>query len=163
MAEADVNDLKLQLLDIYQPDSVSWWPLAPAWWLFILVTILLGLLLVYLYYKKTALRRAAMQQLNSIEQAFFKQGDINQLAMSLNILLKQILLSRATDDFIPGLTGKAWLNFLDQSCNSQDFTQGIGILLHKLPYQKTNHCNDENNKLAQELIALIKYWTIKNT
>jgi len=43
----------------------------------------------YIYYKKTALRRLALKQLDIIEQRYLQQGNINQLAMSLNKIFPQ--------------------------------------------------------------------------
>lgn len=33
------NDLMSQLRDIHTPDPVSWWPLAPGWWILMLLVI----------------------------------------------------------------------------------------------------------------------------
>jgi len=163
MTNADIDLLQQQLVDIYQPESASWWPLTPAWWLLILISILSISSLIYLYYKKTALRRYTLKQLQIIEKGFLEHGNINQLAMSLDIILRRVVLSQKTRQCSPGLIGKAWLNYLDKYSASNEFSLGVGQQLLYLPYQKPGAQSNTNSSTALKLIALVKQWVIKNT
>jgi len=165
-AEINSNLLNSQLMDIYQPDSVSWWPLAPAWWLLLLLVLMLFLILLRFIYQKTALRRAVIKELLVIESSYEKLANSNQLALSLNMLLRRVVLSHKTLSCSPGLTGQAWLQYLDQTGGekkgSHEFSQGVGQYLLSLPYQRhTSHVVDQ--ELAQELLTLVRLWVKKNT
>jgi len=182
-AELDINLLNTQLMDIYQPESVSWWPLAPAWWLLLLLVVLSMLFLMHFFYQKMALRRAAIKELKMIESTYQKDACLNQLALALNMLLRRVVMSHKTLNCSPGLSGQSWLAFLDQkgdqegdkqrelpedksgqqSGAKQEFSQGVGKHLLSLPYQKDNKVGVENQHLAQELIALVRHWVRKNT
>jgi len=163
MAELDTSLLQKQLLDIYQPESVSWWPLASGWWLLIAIALISGFFLGRYFYQKTALKRAALKELKHIELRFKRQQNLNQLTMSLNLLLRRILISSAAN-FNPGISGTAWLIYLDKTWGKPDFSQGIGKYLTTLPYQSAQHNQIENQAdIASKLIQLIRAWTRKNT
>jgi len=52
-----------QLRDIHLPEAVSWWPLAPGWWLLMVLTCLLlvGLLIcLYRRHQSNRYRRQAI-------------------------------------------------------------------------------------------------------
>lgn len=184
MLEWQEKQLLQQLQDIYQPDSVSWWPLAPGWWLLIGGVLIISVILVRLYLRKTALRRAAFKKLHEIEQQYEQFGSLNQLTMSLNQFMRRVILSRVQyyPEFEAGINGEAWLLFLDKTMYSQhvDFSQGVGRVLIELPY-RTHMAQPaiigaqagellNNGKIliiqarqAQALLHLIRQWIRKNT
>jgi len=164
MLELDKVALQSQLMDIYQPDSVSWWPLAPGWWLLLLLSLAVVTIVARYRYQKTALRRASLYELGQIEEGYKQKQSLNQLAMTLNLLLRRILLSKTLLNFEPGLYGRQWLEYLDSHWERQEFSQGAGQNLLILPYQnypKYARPSDEDNLLAKELIDLTRSWIRK--
>ena len=152
-SQPDLHTLK----DIQLPDTVSWWPPAPIWWL--LLALLVGLLLLLLYRlrQRQALRRAALRELARINANSLAGYPSQHLAMELSILLRRVALARMTDRQIAELTGAAWLQFLDSHSTGSNFSSGAGSVLIIAPY-----CADcEFDRPA--LLALAEEWIRGNT
>lgn len=85
---------KLELRDIHLPAPVSWWPLAPGWWL-LLVALLLAVLGLVLWRRGAPtrrLRRAALAELGAIEVAYATAGDGHACAAALSRLLHRLAM-----------------------------------------------------------------------
>lgn len=85
---------ELPLRDIHLPDAVSWWPLAPGWWLSLAVLVMLLAALAW-WWRGAPLRRlrqAALAELGSIEQAYSHSGDGHACAQALSRLLRRVAL-----------------------------------------------------------------------
>jgi len=114
-----------QMHDIVIPDPVSWWPLAPGWWVVLFILAIGGLWLAataYRRWKQQAHRRAALRELEHTPPN------------ELSALLKRVCLAEFPRDRIASLSGQAWLEFLDQTGGTDLFTQGDGRGLLDLSY-----------------------------
>ena len=142
----------LPLHDIHLPDPVNWWPLAPGWW------ILCGLLLLLVvavwefqcFRQRRRLRRLALRQLEELT----KLSEI-LLATALSRLLRQAAISHFSQQDCAGLSGQAWLEFLDQPFNNQPFTNGVGNCLSDAPYRPETQID------SVALIDLCRRWLKK--
>ncbi len=129
---------ELPLRDIHLPSTISWWPLAIGWW----ILLVLGVLLVALayisirHYRKPTLKKRARKRLKDIEQMFQSSQNALLCLTELSIFLRRIVLCQDNSEPIAGLTGPAWLEFLDQKLETPEFSQGIGQILLKGPYQR---------------------------
>ena len=133
----------LELRDIHLPDPVSWWPLAPGWWLALAIIIAVIVLVIIFVrrYRQQLYRRLGLQRLTAIEHDETTQQDHRQLIQQLSKLLRHmsVLHYRQT---CAGLDGTAWLIFLDQPFHkqpepkNQPFSAGVGQCLGAGPYQK---------------------------
>lgn len=137
------QNLLSDLKDIHYPASVSWWPLAPGWYL--LIALLIGLLIVGVIYfigayKKYKLRRIVLQELANLRQ----QNTDKNIAAELSILLKRVAITYYPAHEVASLNGHAWLTFLDTHGKTTAFSQGVGKLLLSSPYQKNSpqHINE---------------------
>jgi hypothetical protein len=80
------------LRDIHLPEPVSWWPLAPGWWL--CLALLVMLTAAALWWWRGAplrrLRRAALAELSAIETAYARDGDGHACAQAVSRLLRRV-------------------------------------------------------------------------
>ena len=96
------------LNDLALPPDVSWWPLAPGWYVVsaLLVPILVVIVARLVSRRRAqAYRRAALRALRSIE-------DVAGIA----VLLRRTALAFAPREAIAEKTGAAWLNWLAARC-----------------------------------------------
>ncbi|WP_295402903.1 DUF4381 domain-containing protein [uncultured Thiocystis sp.] len=126
------------LRDWHLPDPVSWWPPAPGWWL------LAGLILVGLWLairgwrrwdRQGASTRAALRQLDALGKALATDGDRRRFVAGVSQLLRRLALVRYPREQVAGLSGAAWLAFLDATGGGGGFTQGAGRVLAESAYR----------------------------
>ena len=115
---------ELPLRDIHLPDPISWWPLAFGWWLAFGVVFLLILLAVVIIKRrlKPTLKKQAATALDIIEKEFYETEDGAQCLSELSVLLRRAILSQHPLKSA-GLTGKAWLELLDQPLKEPEFSK----------------------------------------
>jgi len=140
------------LHDIYTPDGVSWWPLAPGWWL--LLVLGLGLIIFFLlrWRRGNSLQREARAELKRIRHEFQGHQQQNRLSMEINILLRRVALTRAPRSLVAGLMGIEWLKFLDQRGGAGEFSHGAGQVLGVAPYARDTEVD------AEALLQLAEQW-----
>lgn len=102
-----------QLAPLREPAAVSWWPLAPGWWLLMGLGLLVLLTAtIWLWRRRAAnhYRRQALKMLARLE------ADGEDTA-ALNRLLKATAL-RVYGKQVAALSGDAWVAFLETHCES---------------------------------------------
>lgn len=125
----------LPLRDIHLPEPVSWWPLAPGWWLVLGLVVILGLVLLWVrhlrrYQSIAKLARRQLQLLRS-DSALSKSDKIR----ALSILMRRISISAFPRMESASLTGAEWLRFLDSRLTEKAFSEGPGRTLLDGPYK----------------------------
>ena len=127
-----------QLKDIHLPEAVSLWPLAPGWWILLGILILIIAIITWRIVSRLNKLRAkwfALRKLKQLEQAYHQQSDKVYIAQQLSILLHRVALAFYPRKKVAGLTGTAWLNFLDQDNPDKPFmSQGQSLMT--APYRK---------------------------
>ncbi len=150
------DQMELDLRDIHLPEPISWWPPAPGWWMVLVGIVLLITLVVFLrkrwLKKKNSAKTLARNELKNIQEKYQQLGDSQILIKDLSTLLRRTCISVFPRLEAAGLTGDAWLSFLDQGIQRKQFSEGIGEILVSGPYKKTVDLN------AEELIVLCKDW-----
>lgn len=112
------QDPLTQLQPLREPDLVSWWPLAPGWWILcgLLLLLLLSLAWWLLHrYRANAYRRQALRQLDQLQEAFRHDGDSKDTAAAINALLKAVALRAYPRRDIAASSGGDWQAFLDST------------------------------------------------
>lgn len=156
-----MNDPLSQLRDIHLPTPVSWWPPAPGWWLLLALLILVAVMLGWYLRRRSRrldLYRAALQELDEIRQHFDKERDSSRLAAELSRLLRRVAISIRLDEDVAGLTGTAWLAWLDAQVDGNSFTEGAGQFLTDGAYRPIGELQD-----ADELLDIVEDWLKKVT
>jgi uncharacterized protein DUF4381 len=146
----------LALRDIHLPDSVSWWPLAPGWWVLLLLIIIIIVFVIFLVryrqnYRASAVRLAKLE-LERIEKEFKSNKDKSSLIQELSKLVRRVSISLFKRSESASLTGQDWLLFLDQLNGDNSFSNGVGRFLIEAPYRDTVDYD------ATELLKLISSW-----
>lgn len=160
-----MNQPTLNLRDIHLPDPVSWWPIAPGWWLLI-ITVLITAVIIFLsrkIYRSKQLKRDIHAELDVIKQQFQKTENRSQLAKSLSILLRRASISFYPAKDIAGLTGESWLAYLDNTNANPNkdkiFQSETGRTLLSAPYLPENATLDF---ATQGLIDLCESWLLSS-
>jgi len=144
----------LPLRDIHLPEAIGWWPPAIGWWLLAILLLLLTGLAIWLFKRltrKTAVK-TAKKLLTAIKQD--KSLDNLQKLRELSALLRRVAVSVAPRAEVAGLTGRAWLAFLDASLKGSPFSEGVGQLLVDSPYRNVAPGEPE----ISQLINLCEDW-----
>ena len=120
---------ELALRDIHLPDAVGAWPPAIGWWL-LPVLLILAIYLLFVLYRRltrgTAVKQARRQLL---EMRRHPPQDAMQALQQYSVLMRRLALSVSSDPEVAGLSGAAWLNYLDQSVPGRLFSEGPGRYL----------------------------------
>ena len=135
----------LPLRDLHLPEPVGWWPLAPGWWLLILLAIIAiayGLVRAYQRRQRNAARRYALRELARYEAEYLEHRDPVTLGKQLSELLRRSMLAYAPRTEVAGLTGEAWLRWLDRGMPLPYFHTDGGKSLLQLPYRRRDDFAD---------------------
>jgi hypothetical protein len=124
-----------ELRDIHLPETIGW-QLAPGWpILAILLLAALAFTLIRLVrrHRQRAFRREALVLFDALK-ADSEQSPPERV-QAIASLLKRVAISRYGRDETAGLTGEAWLAFLDKTGNTTAFTEGAGRALGDALYR----------------------------
>ena len=142
----------LPLRDIHLPDPVSWWPLAPGWWMLLAMIIVLGAALWFGFqrWQKKRQRRDSLKALDELRAQYEQHRDNAKLLRELSVLMRRACITFYPRHTTASLTGDAWLQFLDTTSGNNGFSQGDGRLLATAPYLR------EDASVAIDGHALLK-------
>ena len=159
----DTLNNSLKLRDIHLPGDPSFWPLAPGWWLLLILVLLIGAWLVLKLLRRMKQKKHQQQILNEYTQLETKllNNPNNEAIANINIFLRRLAISKYPRSDIASLTGANWLQFLDESGNTQEFSKGIGRILVDAPYQSGELKNFNSKEFTSSFTSLIRAW-IKN-
>ena len=147
----------LPLRDLHLPPPIDWWPLAPGWWL-VIVLALAGIawLLRRAFLKRRFLapRRHAVRALAAIEAQYLEHRNPVVLARQASELLRRAMLAYAPRHEVAGLTGESWLAWLDRGLPVPYFHTEGGKSLLQLPYR--NPAADLGDVDVNALLAAVR-------
>jgi hypothetical protein len=126
-----------QLRDWHLPDPIPWWPPAPGWWV---LAVLLLVAAVWMLgrirrrHRQGAAARSALTELSALRAAFSADDDARAFAAGVSRLLRRLALERFPREQVAGLTGPAWLDFLDATGGGDAFRHGPGRALAEIAH-----------------------------
>lgn len=150
------QDLSL-LHDIHTPPSISWWPLAPGWYLLVgglVCVILLTLFFYRRYYVHGQAKRQALRELDIIEKQYDQDNNSQNCSACLSKLLRRVALVYYPRTDIAGLQGEAWLLFLNKSAAGVNFN-AVRTQLLELPWKPSY------GQPVKPFITICRQWIIK--
>lgn len=158
---ATASTASLQLRDIHLPAAAPFWPPAPGWWVLAAVILLLLAWAGAVAWRRRRLERARrriLDALAALEADLARERSSERLA-AISLLLRRLALSRFPRERVAGLTGIAWLRFLDESGGNGQFAAGPGRVLAAAPYQRSIPSDMD----VEGFSALVRSWVETNT
>lgn len=124
------------LKDIHAAPDPGIWPLAPGWWALLALLVLAGLLGVYLWrrYRRYCRQREVLHEFEAVYLRYQSNPDAGRLAAGLHRLVRRLMLASGAHQQL-GLTGEAFLRFLDAGVDDAPFSNGVGRALVDAPYR----------------------------
>ena len=150
-----VENPLVNLKDIHLPPPVSFWPPAPGWWILLVLfisSIFFGGLWFYKRYKKKKPITEALRILKNLQILHENSKDEVKSLRNLSNLLRRTALTFYKHDAVASLHGSSWLEFLDKTGKTQEFSKGAGKVLGNEAFQK-----NVNMDLGA-LFSLVKKW-----
>lgn len=132
-----------QLKDIHLPDPISWWPLAPGWYMVMVIILLMIFALFYLAYKRKINAKPKLQALDllaSYKQHYEQEGNTQVTSARVSELLRRVALVYYPRGQVASLHGESWIHFLNQTSKGVDFTPVQAMLLES-PFKKGENIN----------------------
>ena len=155
------EDPLAQLRDLHLPQAVADWPPALGWWL-LAGLVLFGLVwfmrALYRRYQSNAYRRFAQRELTAIVAEHATTQDARRALSALQFLMKRVAMTAFNRAEVAALTGVAWIQFLDATSATSQFSLGPGELLIDGPYEATQ---DHSSQELTALFSLCGEW-LKN-
>jgi hypothetical protein len=115
---------ELALKDIHLPEVSLWWPLAPGWWLLL---ILVTLAIFYLprllrWLRRKPVKTLSLRELERIRAEMLNGRDQQQVSQDISILLRRTVISYYGRAVGASITGKSWVEQLRQLSGKECFT-----------------------------------------
>lgn len=150
-------DLLHSLRDIHYPDPVKLWPFAIGWYILIGLFLIIVLGLLFYFYRKWLRQHLKRLVLERLQQLQIQQDNTQlNVAAELSMLLKRAVLAKYPRSQVAGLHSEQWLKFLDETSESDQFSNGPGRILLAYPYMQ------KQQQIPQSLFHLIQEWVKKN-
>ena len=150
-----VENPLVNLKDIHLPPAISFWPPAPGWWILSVLffsSIFFGGMWFYKRSKKRKPITEALRILKNLEILHESSKDEVKSLRNLSNLLRRTALTFYKHDAVASLHGPSWLEFLDKTGNTQEFSKGAGKVLGNEAFQK------KLNTDMGTLFSLVKKW-----
>lgn len=148
---------QIPIRDLHLPETIGWWPPAPGWWL-LLVLLMIGIAwLCWRYLGARArgrARRHALRRLETLLDAYEANRDAARFGAEVSALLRRTMLAYAPRSEVAGLTGEAWLEWLDRDLAVPQFSAGPGRRLLDLPYRPPDA--DIPSSAIYELVTAVR-------
>ena len=150
-----VENTLVNLKDIHLQPPVSFWPPAPGWWILavlLIPSLFIGVVLFYRQHKKRKPKTEALRILKDLQILYQNSKDEVVSLRNLSNLLRRTALTFYDNDEVASLQGSSWLEFLDKTGKTKEFSQGAGKVLGNEVFQQ------KVNPDMNALFPLVKKW-----
>jgi hypothetical protein len=125
-------DVLTQLKDIHLPQSITWWPLAPGWYVVLLIIMFSIIGVVYFFHRRqlnALAKNQALELLKTYKEQYEKDRNAQQASARISELLRRVALVYYPRAEVASIHGNAWLEFLNQTSKGIDFNPVKSMLL----------------------------------
>jgi hypothetical protein len=162
----DIADALSQLADIHLPQQPGYWPLAPGWWVLAMLLLALAGYAVWRGVQRWRLQRRYKSAFNELEKckaqlhsaASGAEPDMAQrlsYVNDVNSVLRRVALLHFSQETVAGLSGKNWVDFMQQHDRSGRLAGDLAQVLAEGRFAPTSDVD------THELHAMAHHW-IKN-
>lgn len=131
-----MNPEELPLRDIHLPDPIGWWPPAPGWWMLAGLMLAVIAWLFWRWQQQKCAEQGLESALLELERLQRQYGtNTKELLRELSVLLRRVAISQYGRQTVAGLTGAAWVKFLDDKAGKPLFGGKLAHLLTEIPYR----------------------------
>lgn len=146
-----------QLRDIHLPADISWWPLAPGWWVLAGTVVVAAVAVVGInYVRRRSVRYRALNELNDLRRD--EQLGIVPAAERIAVLLKRIVLQRSSTKSLGAEHGTRWVERLTEG--SRGMPAEIARFLALAPYADAERIEASPERAA--LFTAADRWIRRN-
>ncbi len=143
-----------QLKDIHLPDPIGWWPLAPGWYVLMIITLLLSFWLFFYLFKRYANslpKKQALSLLQHYKEQYAKDKNAQLASARVSELLKRVALVYYPRMDVASMHGDTWVQFLNKTAKGVDF-EPVNSMLAETPFKQAEAIN------VQPLIVRAEKW-----
>lgn len=111
----DSEELLAQLADIRLPEPIGWWPLAPGWWVVIVLLLIASGFAMRSYKQIRDRKRLLSFALAELERGLDEGSDqenVLTLVNRVNTVLRRVALYHFPHASVASLSGAQWAEFL---------------------------------------------------
>jgi hypothetical protein len=102
-----------QLRDIRLPQEVSWWPLAPGWWIALGgILSLAAAAAIFVALRRRTVKYVALRELDRLKSESAESASPEQLAIEVSVLLRRVVLRLGLGKNLAQAHGDEWQSFL---------------------------------------------------
>ncbi|TDR23629.1 DUF4381 domain-containing protein [Marinicella litoralis] len=154
----------LPLRDIKLPAEPGFWPLAPGWWLLLVLSLLLLTWLAVKWYRYVQKKRRWQQiehQLAEIELQFKQSNNKQNLLAEISVFLRRFVKFQLQQKKATTLAGQQWTDHLNQLQQEQPFLpfeQALttGVYQHNFDYDATELLKTTRQFIKQHVMKPAK-------
>jgi hypothetical protein len=141
-----LNPALSELKDIHLPEAVSWWPLAPGYWISLAIIILIALISLALYWQWKKHWRYIKAANNEFDDLVFNNHDDKDFLHGTSVFIRRYIITRSDEAVINSLQGTQWQNYLENYL-SNDHAQLLAFDQYKpdVNYDKQALIDDVKN------------------
>jgi len=144
------------LNDIVLPPPVSWWPLAPGWYVLAAALLCITAYTVWRVHRRWLSNRYRAEALSELHALPLKTMDPAAATIQLMTLLKRTALVAYPRQQVASLCGERWWIFLDEH-GGTDFRQTLGPMSASLLYASAPTAAAGDDRVAQIKLA-VELW-----
>lgn len=130
-----MNTTELPLRDIHLPAEPSFWPLAPGWWVLLLLAVTVVAWLAYrscLRWQKSRRLDNLLKQLEAVLAKHRSRGNKTQLLQELSLFLRRFEKFDQGQDQAAALNGEQWIKHLNSRHQDRPFTPFTSLLTNDI-------------------------------